>query len=233
MEVALTGIDSGLHHASPEALIGAFADAPARSGRTGPHVSPHPSAAPSAPESQRSRAGDLRLTGIVRQHYAFLWRSLRRLGVHEADADDAAQRTLEVVARRLDDIDPRAEKGFLFQTALRVAADLRRAKGRSKTIADEDTVAHATDEKPTPEEALGRKQARAELDVVLDQLSLDLRAVFVLFELEEMSTNEIAGLLGIPAGTVSSRLHRAREEFQALCVRARAARANGPQGRRR
>ena len=68
--------------------------------------------------------------------------------------------------------------------------------------------------------------------MLLDQLSLDLRAVFVLFELEELSTNEIAALLGIPAGTVSSRLHRARDEFQALCARARASRASGSQGRR-
>ena len=150
----------------------------------------------------------------------------------EADADDAAQRVLEVVARRLSDIDPRAEKSFLFQTALRVASDLRRARGRARTIADEDTVLRAPDDRPTPEEVLHRKQARAELDVILDQLSLDLRAVFVLFELEEMSTNEIAALLGIPAGTVSSRLHRAREDFQALCVKARASRASGSQGRR-
>jgi len=174
----------------------------------------------------------IRLAGIVRQYHAFLWRSLRRLGVPEADTDDAAQRVLEVIARRLADIEPRAEKSFLFQTALRVASDLRRARGRARTIADEDTLGRATDDKPSPEEALNRKQARAELDVILDQLALDLRAVFVLFELEEMSTNEIAALLEIPAGTVSSRLYRAREEFQTLCVRARAARGTPRQPRR-
>lgn len=225
MEVALTELDSGAHHASASAsaALGAFAAAPEPapdSSPTAAHVSAHP------------RASELRLTGIVRQHYAFLWRSLRRLGVPEADADDAAQRVLEVVARRLGDIDPRAEKSFLFQTGLRVASDLRRARGRARTIADEDTLTHATDEKPSPEEALNRKQARAELDVILDQLSLDLRAVFVLFELEEMSTNEIAALLQIPPGTVSSRLHRARGEFQAICVRARASRASGLHGGR-
>jgi RNA polymerase sigma-70 factor (ECF subfamily) len=182
--------------------------------------------------AQRNPTADLRLTGIVRQHYGFLWRSLRRLGVYEADVDDAAQRVLEVIARRLSEIDPRAEKSFMFQTALRVAADVRRAKGRAKTVADEDTLARATDTSPTPEEVLHRKQARAELDVILDQMALDLRAVFVLFELEEMSTSEIAAMLGIPGGTVSSRLHRAREEFQSLAARARAARAKTPQGRR-
>ncbi len=222
--MALTDIDSGGHHL----FVPAIRDEPEPKSAPVPapaHVDPH-----SAPP--RSSVADLRLTGIVRQHYAFLWRSLRRLGVLDADADDAAQRVLQVVARRLGDIEPRAEKSFLFQTALRVAADLRRAKGRARTVADEDTLERAMDDRPTPEEVLNRKQARAELDIILDQLALDLRAVFVLFELEEMSTNEIAGLLSIPAGTVSSRLHRAREEFQALCARARASRAQSSQGRR-
>jgi len=53
-------------------------------------------------------------------------------------------------------------------------------------------------------------------------MTLELRAVFVLFELEEMSTPEIADLLEIPTGTVASRLRRAREEFQKLVTRLRA-----------
>ena len=52
-------------------------------------------------------------------------------------------------------------------------------------------------------------------DEVLDVMPIDLRTVFVLFELEGMSTVEIAPVLGIPVGTASSRLRRAREEFQA------------------
>ncbi len=228
--MALTGIDSGAHHLFVPVLP---AEPEPESAPALAHVDPHRAPVTPRPSaSSASSAADLRLTGIVRQHYAFLWRSLRRLGVLEADADDAAQRVLQVVARRLGDIEPRAEKSFMFQTALRVAADLRRAKGRARTVADEDTLERAISDRPTPEEVLNRKQARAELDIILDQLALDLRAVFVLFELEELSTNEIAGLLGIPAGTVSSRLHRAREEFQTLCAKARASRANSPQGRR-
>jgi RNA polymerase sigma-70 factor (ECF subfamily) len=51
------------------------------------------------------------------------------------------------------------------------------------------------------------------LDQVLDQMKLDLRTVFVLFEVEEMSMGEIARILGIPIGTVASRLRRARIDF--------------------
>jgi RNA polymerase sigma-70 factor (ECF subfamily) len=53
-------------------------------------------------------------------------------------------------------------------------------------------------------------------------MSLDLRAVFVLFELEGLEVREIAALHEIPAGTASSRLRRAREEFSTLAKRARA-----------
>jgi RNA polymerase sigma-70 factor (ECF subfamily) len=60
------------------------------------------------------------------------------------------------------------------------------------------------------------------LDEVLDALPMDLRAPFVLFELEELSTAEIAAMLSVPAGTVASRLRRAREEFRAIVARVRA-----------
>ena len=187
-----------------------------------PEAPPAPAAAPAA----KREAAQIRLAALVRQHYDLIWRSLRRLGVREADVDDAAQRVLGVVARKLEVIEPRAEKSFVFQTALRVASDMRRAHARVRATPDEDALARAHDARPNPEEALHRKEARACLDDILDGLSMDLRAVFVLFELEEMSTSEIAATLGIPAGTVSSRLSRARDEFQALAAKARTARTD-------
>jgi RNA polymerase sigma-70 factor (ECF subfamily) len=51
---------------------------------------------------------------------------------------------------------------------------------------------------------------------------MDLRAVFVLFELEEMPTAEIAEALELPTGTVASRLRRAREEFRRIAARVQA-----------
>jgi RNA polymerase sigma-70 factor (ECF subfamily) len=60
------------------------------------------------------------------------------------------------------------------------------------------------------------------LDEVLDAMTMDLRTVFVLFELEELPTAEIARLLEIPVGTAASRLRRAREEFHVLAKRVRA-----------
>ena len=66
-------------------------------------------------------------------------------------------------------------------------------------------------------------------------MEFDIRTVFVLFEIEEMTTSEIATLLAIPAGTVASRLRRAREEFQMKIARLHAGLVNheprAPEGR--
>jgi RNA polymerase sigma-70 factor, ECF subfamily len=166
-----------------------------------------------------------RLEAIVRQQHAFLWRSLRRLGVPERDTDDGVQRVLAVLARRVGDVEVGKERAFLFQTALRVAAELRRTIARGRLAFDDATVDAARDTGMLPDEAMEQRQARALLDAALDELPLDVRAVFVLFELEQMTTSEIATLLALPAGTVSSRLRRGREEFQAIAKRLRAKRA--------
>lgn len=162
-----------------------------------------------------------RIRRIIADHYGFLWRSLRRLGVPEADVDDGAQRVLGVVVRRLPEIAGGAERAFLFQTAVRVASEMRRAARRSR-LSLEPVGDERIDERPGPEEALEQQRARALLAEVLDALDLDLCSVFVLFEIEEMTTAEIAELLAIPPGTVSSRLKRAREEFRKIADRLKA-----------
>jgi RNA polymerase sigma-70 factor (ECF subfamily) len=70
---------------------------------------------------------------------------------------------------------------------------------------------------PDPEALAGQRRACEQLDRVLDALPLELRSVFVLFELEGMTSPEIASVAGLPLGTVASRLRRARERFHALC----------------
>ena len=65
------------------------------------------------------------------------------------------------------------------------------------------------------------------LDRILADLPEEQRAVFVIFELEGLTTAEISELVGVPRGTVASRLRRAREEFQAASSRIRALAAKG------
>jgi RNA polymerase sigma-70 factor (ECF subfamily) len=74
---------------------------------------------------------------------------------------------------------------------------------------------------PTPDadEVLDQQRARLLLDEALACLPMDLRTVFALHELEDMSMSEIATTIGIPAGTVASRLRRARQEFEVIVAR--------------
>jgi RNA polymerase sigma-70 factor (ECF subfamily) len=163
---------------------------------------------------------------MVGDHFDFIWRSLRRLGVPHAEVDDCAQQVFWVAARKLDDIQIGSERAYLFSTAMRVASDARRSRTRRREV-NEDDAGEPFDPAPNPEQIADRRRARALLDEVLDELPMELRAPFVLFELEEMPTAEIAAMLEIPAGTVASRLRRAREEFQKIVARRKARDAFG------
>lgn len=158
---------------------------------------------------------EARLRAIVDDHLDMVARVLRNAGVTEAQLDDEIQRTLITVARRLDDIRPGAEKSFLIQIALRVAAHARRTMARRKEV-DMQDVAEFVDVDRSPEQLTDQKRMRQLLDWVLGRMEEDLRLVFSLYEFEEMSMLDISKLLSIPQGTVASRLRRARAQFREL-----------------
>jgi RNA polymerase sigma-70 factor (ECF subfamily) len=159
-------------------------------------------------------ASEQRLRIQVEAYYDFVWRSLRRLGVASGDVDDTAQLVFVTMARKLGSIRPGAERSFLFQTAMRVAADNRRTHRRRREVPEVDDGGPATDRAPTGEELLDLRRARVHLDKILDAMPDDLRAVFVLFEIDQLTMAEIAQLLDLAPGTVASRLRRARVEFR-------------------
>jgi RNA polymerase sigma-70 factor (ECF subfamily) len=164
-----------------------------------------------------------RLRQAAVDHFQFIWRSLRRLGLRDDLVDDAAQQVFEVAARKLERIQYGSERAFLFKTALLVATEYRRVSARSRARTDDacdpDALAASS---PDPEAAAGLLERRRLLDAMLDEMPLELRTVFVLFELEGLSSDEIAELIGIPVGTAASRLRRSREEFHAAARRVRA-----------
>jgi RNA polymerase sigma-70 factor (ECF subfamily) len=164
-------------------------------------------------------ADPARLRAMAIEHLDFTWRSLRRLGLPADLADDATQRVFLVASRKLANIEPGCEKAFLFKTAVHVASSEKRSFTRRREVPCSGNEAELRDFSPGPDEQLDRRRARALLQEVLDSLELDLRAVFVLFELEGLTTTEIAKYLEIPMGTVASRLRRAREEFRAALKR--------------
>lgn len=166
-----------------------------------------------------SAEAEARFRAIVDAQFDFIWRSLRGLGVPAAGVDDAAQQVFLVAAQKIDAIAPGSERSFLFTTARGIAANVRRARTRSREVQGDDALAEPLDAGPDPEQLAASKQARELLDKLLDGLPEDLRTVFVLFELEGVTTAQMAELLGIPMGTAASRLRRAREEFHAAAKR--------------
>ena len=165
-------------------------------------------------ERQRTSAeAGARLRRIVDEHYDFIWRALRGLGVTAAGADDAAQQVFLVASQKLDAIVAGSERAFLFATARGIASNARRSQARNRELLDDHLLAAQVDQAPNPEQAALTSEARHLLERLLDRMPDDLRTVFVLFELEGMTTSAIAEILAIPAGTVASRLRRAREDF--------------------
>jgi RNA polymerase sigma-70 factor (ECF subfamily) len=169
------------------------------------------------------------LEAMVKAHFSSVWRFLRRLGVPAADADDAAQEVILVAARKLESISPGSERSFLLGTAFHVARRMNMTRVRHGEVGDAG-LGELPDADPGPEAVAVQNQERALLDEVLMQMPVDLRAVFVLFELEEQSMVDIARELDIPVGTVASRLRRAREDWKTRI--ARLARSTGATRRR-
>ena len=158
-----------------------------------------------------------RLSALAEAHFAYVWRLLRRLGLSDADADDAAQQAFLVASRRLDDIEPGSERAFLYKAAVHTAYKHRRSQQRRGEEELDRLTLHATD--PGPEELIDRRRAREMLDAIVGTMALELRVVFVLYEIDGLSMTEIAEVVGIPLGTVASRLRRARADFESRVAR--------------
>ncbi len=154
-----------------------------------------------------------RLEQIFNDHHASVWRALRRRGLTAEAAEDATQETFLLAAERLGDIQQERERAFLIGTALRLAHTLNRKTVRWEL--DEDMDQRFSEVRDT-----GDTRADQQIcDLVLSKVDPDLVEVFVLYELEGLTSPEIAGLLEIPLGSVASRLRRAREQFRSAAER--------------
>jgi RNA polymerase sigma-70 factor (ECF subfamily) len=167
-----------------------------------------PHSAPADPHAER------RLRSMVDKYFAFIWRCLQRNGTPEADIDDVLQRVFLTASRRLAEIRPGAERSFLLAAAMREAGHVRRSYRRRGEVTPE-----ALQDKSTgalrPDELAHRRRALERVSLLLDAMDDELRAVFVLCDVEELSSQEVSQALGIPVGTVKSRLRRARLDFAA------------------
>jgi len=180
-------------------------------------------------EMEVAHARDDAFRRLFAAEFRYVWTSLRRLGVDSADLDDVVHEVFLAVHRRFDTYDPsRPIRPWLFAFAFRFASDYRKqARIRFRSSLDGDESA---DPRPSPDELLERAEERRLAAIGLEGIALDRRAVFILYEIDEVPMADIAASLGIPLHTAYSRLRVAREEFAAavqLAQRSREARRGG------
>lgn len=198
------------------------------------HSSSNTPSTPSTPST--SSVGPLDVRAVFDAHFDFVWRSLRRLGVREADVDDALQEVFVVVHRKAGEFEGRSRiTTWLYGICFRVASDYqRKAYVRREQPTDEvPEELPNVDAISAAELTVQGAEARAILEEVLSALDVEKRAVFVLYEIEEIPVEEIAERIGIPVGTVYSRLKTARAVFEKSVQRVKSRLAHDEQRRRR
>lgn len=163
-----------------------------------------------------SPAVDPLIVGWFREHVERVFRIVARLGVPSHSVEDIVQETFITASRRRADIAAGHERSFLVGAAIRLSANYRRKAHVRREVGEPHALEHGASSLPDAEQLLIAKRSRERLERLLDELPAAQRAVFVLYELEGLSVPEIASALGLPLGTVSSRVFRARARFSAL-----------------
>lgn len=167
------------------------------------------------------------LAQIYQQHFDFVWRSARRLGVPPSAVDDVVQDVFLVVHRQLSAFEGRSSmKTWLFGILRNIVLRQRRSwarRGREEELEAEQVEGAQT----APDQEVADRQARLVLLRLLGELGEEKRAVFVLAELEQMSAPEIAEAMGVKLNTVYSRLRLARAEMERALERHRARERGG------
>ncbi len=168
------------------------------------------------PAHQRPPPPDL--AALYEEHFAYVWRSLLRLGFAPAAAEDVAQDVFLVVRRRLPDYNPSFPmRAWLFGILRRVARDHRRRVQRAERRLE---LLPTPENKPGPDERVSAREAADLVNVFLEQLEEDDRTLFMLCELEDLSGTEASAALGLNRNTLYSRRRKLRARFERYVDRA-------------
>ena len=160
---------------------------------------------------------------LYAEHFAFVWRSARRLGVPLAAVDDVVQDVFLVAHRKLAEFEGRSShRTWLFGIARKVARDYRpKTAQRMHQARELDTDALPTADSGPLVLAQQAESARL-LQSMLDELEEDRRAAFILVDLEELSVPEAALALAVNVNTLYSRVRAARQDLSEALSRRRA-----------
>ena len=158
---------------------------------------------------------------IFDEHARYVIRTLRHLGISEADVEDVGQEVFVTVHRKLSEFEGRSKlRTWLYAICLRVASDHRR---RAYVVRERVTESPPVDTgERSGLEPDTSVESRAFVRQLLSELDEDKRNVLVLYEIEGLTMREVAEVVGCPLQTAYSRLHAARDLLQAALERAKA-----------
>jgi RNA polymerase sigma-70 factor (ECF subfamily) len=164
---------------------------------------------------------DHELDHLFKEHFPFVWRLLRRLGVRPEALDDATQDVFMVALRRAPEFRGQSSyQTWLFGIACNVAREQRRKGQRASAFEPVEPLENALRSgQASPLEQASQAQALRFVESFLDTLDDAKREVFILAELEQMTAPEIVQATGANLNTVYSRLRAAREAFASLIQR--------------
>lgn len=152
---------------------------------------------------------------LIRRHNQRLFRAARSILREDAEAEDAVQQAYLSAYEHLGDFDGRASFGA-WLTRITVNESLKRRRGQALSCpvpVDPDASVTATTT-PEPEQTVSRARLRGLLERSVDSLPESYRLVFVLRDVQELSTREAALSLEISEEAVRVRLHRARRALR-------------------
>lgn len=157
---------------------------------------------------------------IYDRHADFAWRTLRRLGVRETEAGDALQDVFVIVHAKLYQFEGRSSvTTWLFTICRTVARERRKHAQRDRTLLDDVSVEDELDLRADVARAAEHNERLLQLEAILSTLEVEQRNVFILFEIEKLTGEEIGEALSIPLGTVYSRLQLAKKAFRQALTR--------------
>jgi len=166
---------------------------------------------------RRIRGGEAVLFGVLMRRYnQRLFRVARAILKDEAEAEDVMQQAYVNAYTHLHQFEERAQFGtWLTRIAVHEALARRRRRARFEEVDampeyDKRTMEQLTSKDLSPEDQAIRREMRGILEAAVDTIPEIYRAVFLLREVEALSTSETAECLGISEDTVKTRLHRAR-----------------------
>ena len=172
----------------------------------------------------RVRAGETEaFNELVNRHARKVFRLARHITKNDADTEDVLQDAFLKAYSRLDQFEGNAQfYTWLVRIAVNESLMRLRKRKSSKTVSLDEEL--ETDDSPIkrevasdgedPEESLSRRETRQALEAAIDSLAEGYRTVFVLRDVEGLSTEETAEMLGLSISAVKSRLLRARLQLR-------------------